>query len=398
MSRPGPSPQEPMTTDRQEASGVAVVPVTGRAALEAFIRLPERLMRDDPAWVAPLRMERRAALSPAKNPYFRHATATFWLALRDGRPVGRVSAQQDRLDPPLPDGSPAGHFGMLAAEDDPAVFAALLRTAETWCAERGTRRITGPFNLSVNEETGLLVAGFETPPMLMMPHDPPYAGRHLERLGYERERDLLAYRVETAPPASPAAAHLVARGLPPGVTLRPLRRAALREEVARLVDIFNDAWAGNWGFVPITREEVDAMAAAMKPLLNERLVWFAEVEGEAVAFAVCLPNLNEAIRDLSGRLLPTGWARLLWRLKVKGVRTARVPLMGVRRSHAQGLLGRVLPLFIVDALRREARALGIRTIEMSWVLEDNLPMRRLAEAVGGEAYKTYRVYGRDIAA
>jgi hypothetical protein len=375
---------------------VQIRPAIDRADMEAFIRLPERLMRDDPHFVAPLRAERRMAFSAHHNPYFQHAEVAFWLALRDGRPVGRISAQQDRLETTAPDGGLAGHFGLLAAEDDGDVYAGLLGTAQDWCAMRGTKRITGPFNLSANEETGLLVRGFDTPPMLMMPHDPPQAGQHLERLGYTRERDLLAYRVETARPATAAAAQLVARGLPAGVVLRPLRRAALREDIRLLVDIFNDAWAGNWGFVPITRDEMDAMAASMKPLLRERLVWFAEVEGEAVAFAVCLPNLNEVIADLGGRLLPLGWAKLLWRLKLRGTTTARVPLMGVRRSLARGMLGRVLPLFIVDALRREASAMGIRTIEMSWVLEDNLPMRRLAEAVGGEAYKTYRIYGLDL--
>lgn len=380
-----------------EIEPVSTVQVAGRAEMERFIRLPERLMRGQPGWIAPLRLERRMALSERGKPYFRHAEAGFFLAMRGGRPVGRISAQQDRLAPREADGTQAGHFGLLAAEDDPAVFAALLGAAEAWCAARGSRRVTGPFSLSINEQTGLLVQGFDTPPMLMMPHDPPYAGPQLERLGYRRERDLLAYRVDTALPPSAAAASLVARGLPDGTVLRPMRRGELREDVARLVDIFNDAWEANWGFTPITREEVDAMAVALKPLLRERLVWFAEVDGEAVAFAVCLPNLNEAIRGLSGRLLPFGWARLLWRLKVRGVGTARVPLMGVRRSHARGLLGRVLPLFIIDALRREARAMGIRTIEMSWVLEDNLPMRRLAEAVGGVAYKTYRVYGRELA-
>ena len=377
---------------------VEIVPVAGRAGMERFIRLPERLMQGQPGWIAPLRAERRMAFSERRNPYFRHAEAGFWLALRGGRPVGRISAQQDRLAPRGADGAPAGHFGLLAAEDDPAIYAALLGTAETWCAARGSRRVTGPFSLSINEEAGLLVEGFDAPPMLMMPHDPPHAGPQLERLGYRREQDLLAYRVDTRPPLPAATARLVARGLPDGTTLRPMRRGELRQEVVRLVDIFNDAWAGNWGFTPITREEVDAMAAAMRPLLHERLVWFAEVDGAAVAFIVGLPNLNEAIRDLSGRLFPLGWARLLWRLKVRGVGTARVPLMGVRRSHAGGLLGRVLPLFLVDALRREALALGIRTVEMSWVLESNRPMRRLAEAVGGEAYKTYRIYGRDLAA
>jgi hypothetical protein len=381
-----------------DLAGVEVVPVSGRAATERFIRLPERLLAADPRFVPPLRMERRMAFSTRKNPYFRHAEAAFFLALRDGRPVGRISAQQDRLSPPMPDGSPAGHFGLLLAEDDAAVHAALLAEAERWCAARGVRRITGPFSLSINEESGLLVQGFDTPPMLMMPHDPPYTARHLEALGYAKEKDLLAYRVETALPPPAGAAQLVARGLPPGVTLRTMRMGELRQEVAKLVGIFNDAWAGNWGFVPITEDEVDAMASALKPLLRERLVWFAEVDGEAIAFAVCLPNLNEAIRDLGGRLLPLGWAKLLWRLRGHRVGTARVPLMGVKRSLAKGMLGRVLPLFIVEALRSEARAQGIRQIEMSWVLDDNLPMRRLAEAVGGEAYKTYRVFGKDLGA
>jgi hypothetical protein len=383
---------------KPDRAALEIVPVSGAAAMERFIRLPEQLLRDDPHFVPPLRMERRMAFSQRKNPYFRHAEAAFWLAKRGGRVVGRISAQQDRLSPPMTDGSPAGHFGLLLAEDDAEAHAALLRAAEGWCAARGVKRITGPFSLSINEESGLLVAGFDTPPMLMMPHDPPHTARHLEALGYGREKDLLAYRVETAAPPSAAAAQLVGRGLPPGVVLRPIRMGEMRQEVARLVGIFNDAWAGNWGFVPITQDEVDAMAAALKPLLREKLVWFAEVEGEAVAFAVCLPNLNEAIRDLGGRLLPLGWARLLWRLKGHRIHTARVPLMGVKRSLAKGMLGRVLPLFIVDALRREARAQGIRTIEMSWVLDDNLPMRRLAEAVGGEAYKTYRVFGKDLAA
>ena len=376
---------------------VEVLPVRDRAGMERFIRLPHALFRDDPHWVPPLWAERRAALSPEKNPWFRHAEAAFWIARRDGRDVGRVSAQDDRLAPRDPDGARIGHFGLLAAEDDGAVFAALLSAAEGWVAARGPKRMRGPFSLSINDQTGLLVSGFDAPPMLMMPHDPPYAGPRLEEAGYRKARDVLAYMVGTDAPLPPAAAAVVRRGLPHGVSMRPLRRKALREEVSALIGIFNDAWAGNWGFVPFTPEEVAHLADELRPLLHDRLVWFAEFQGEPAAFAVCLPNLNEAIRDLSGRLLPFGWARLLWRLKVTGVRTARVPLMGVRRSLNKGLLGRVLPFFLVEALRKEAQALGIERIEMSWVLEDNAPMRHLAEAAGARAYKTYRVYERDLA-
>ncbi|MGI4977443.1 MAG: dATP pyrophosphohydrolase [Janthinobacterium lividum] len=377
--------------------GVGIVAVQGRAGLERFIRLPERLYRGDPSYVAPLRQERRDALTAGKNPFFEHAEAAFWVATRGGEDVGRISAQQDRLARPGADG-PVGHFGMLAAIDDADVFAALLAVAEGWLAARGLRMVQGPFSLSINEESGLLVEGFDTPPMLMMPHDPPYADARLRALGYGKVRDLFAYLCDTTAALPPAAAAVVARGLPSNVVLRPMRRADIKGDVAAIVEIFNDGWDGHWGFVPLTPAEVDHMARAMKPLLVERLVWFAEVDGEPAAFGLCLPNLNAAIADLGGRLLPLGWARLLWRLKVAGVATARVPLMGVRRKFEGSLLGGLLPLHVVEALRREALACGIKAVEMSWVLEDNLPMRRLAEGVGGRAYKTYRVYEKRLAA
>ncbi len=386
-----------MTPSRPTEGGIEVIAVEGRAALERFIRLPETLYRADPNFITPLRKERRDALTARGNPFLRRAEAAFWIARRDGQDVGRISAQRDSLaaqgqaDPP-------GHFGLLDAIDDPAVFAALLATAEGWLAQRGFSRVQGPFSLSINEETGLLVDGFDTPPMIMMPHNLPYADGRLQALGYRKARDLYAYVCDAHGSLPPAAARMVARGLPRGAVLRPMRRRRMDEDIAALCDIFNDAWTGNWGFVPITPVEVDHMARVMRPLLHDRLVWFAEVDGTPVAFGLCLPDLNAAIRDLGGRLLPFGWARLLWRLKVSGVSTARVPLMGVRRHLAGTMLGRLLPLHITDALRREAVAHGIDAIEMSWVLESNEPMRHLAEAVGGRPYKTYRVYERALAA
>jgi len=356
--------------------------------------LPQSLYRDDPHYVPQLLSERRAALTAKGNPFFRHADVALWIARRDGKDVGRISAQRDHL---LGDKT-IGHFGLLAAIDDPDVFAALLLTAETWLRGHDVICVQGPFSLSINEESGVLVDGFGTPPMLMMPHDPPYIDARLHALGYAKVRDLYAYICETSAALPPAASAMVARGLPKRVVLRPLRRASLRQDVEALADIVNDGWSGHWGFVPITSEEVAHMAKAMKPLLHDRLVWFAEVDGEPAAYGLCLPNLNEAIADLGGRLFPFGWAKLLWRLKVARMKTARVPLMGVRRRFHDTLLGGLLPLHIMDALRREAAALGIERVEMSWVLEDNLPMRHLAEAVGGRAYKTYRVYEKSLAA
>lgn len=384
-------------TPKSSAGGIEIQLVTGRAQLMRFIRLPERLMAADPHYIPPLRSERVAALTPKGNPFFGHAEAAFWLAVRDGKDIGRISAQIDRLAPSDP-AAPIGNFGMLAAVDEEAVFAALLATAESWLAARGIRRVQGPFNLSINEESGLLVEGFETPPMLMMPHDAPYAGGRVAALGYEKIRDLYAYLVDTEAALPRGAAAMVARGLPPNVILRPMRTSHLKQDIASLVSIYNDAWSTHWGFVPITEAEVDHMAKAMKPLLHERLIWFAEVDGAPAAFGLCLPDLNAAIRDLGGKLLPFGWAKLLWRLKVSGVQTGRVPLMGVRKRHGNGMMGRLLALHVVEALRREAVARGITHVEMSWILEDNLPMRHLAEAIGGRQYKTYRIYEKTIAA
>lgn len=363
--------------------------------LDDFIRVPFRLYADLPHWIPPLMQERREALKPGGTPYMRRAETAMWIATRDGEPVGRISAQIDPVSLEKIPGT--GHFGLLAAEDDAEVLDLLLGTAETWLRARGMSRILGPMNLSINEECGLLVDGFDTPPMMMMPHDPPHIAAHLARRGYAKAKDLLAYIIDVAAEMPEAVRRLADRPLPENVTIRQLDPSDYTGEVRRLVDIFNDAWAGNWGFIPFDAAEVDLMAKQMRPLISRRLVWFAEVDGEAVAFVVCLPNLNEALAGLDGRLLPFGWAKLLWRIKVKGLATGRVPLMGVRRRMTGTLLGGVLPFLLVDKLRRSVRDLGMKRIEMSWVLDDNRPMRALAEAMSGPAYKTYRLFEKDLA-
>jgi hypothetical protein len=372
------------------ATPLEIQPVEAPTDMRRFIRVPFRIQGDDPAWIPPLLVERRQALDRGRNPYFQHAEVAFWIARRDGRDVGRISAQIDRLAEPG-----TGFFGLLTAVDDGAVFASLLGRAEEWLRERGIRRIFGPFNLSINQEAGLLVDGFEAAPMLLMGHDPPYASRHLEALGYGKAKDLHAF-IGDVERRQPLLAKQLARELPEGVVLRPLRMSDYHGEILTLTDIFNDAWRHNWGFVPFTPGEVDYLARQMRPLIEERLVWFTEVDGVAAAFAVCLPNLNEAIRDLGGRLLPFGWARLLWRLKGRGVRSARLPLMGVRRAYASTLLGSRLAFMLIGAIHRECAALGIKAIEVSWVLEDNAPIIRIIEALGGRRYKTYRLYEKAL--
>lgn len=361
---------------------------------DEFLRLPEQLYRDLPHWVPPLRMERRAALLPGATPYVRRARMQWWLASRNGRPVGRISAQ---IDPAALAREPGiGHFGLLAAENDPKVLAALLGAAEGWLRDNGMTHARGPFDLSVNQECGVLVDGFHTPPMMMMPHNPPWLGPALEALGYGKAKDLLAYCLDCSGPPPEKVARLLKRPLPRGLTIRPLRLERYGEEIACLAGIFNDAWAGNWGFVPFDPAEVELLARELRPLIQRDLVWFAEIDGQAEAFIVCLPNLNEAIADLGGALWPTGWAKLLWRLKVSGVRSARVPLMGVRRAVAATLAGGLLPFHLIGAVWPHVVARGMKNVELSWVLEDNRPMRAMAEALSGPAYKTYRLYEKAL--
>src|SRR5581483_11848862 len=234
--------------------------------------------------------------------------------------------------------------------------------------------VQGPFSLSINEEIGLLVDGFDTPPMLLMGHDPVYVAARLEALGYRKEKDVYAYLLNLETPFSSSVSRMLDRPLHSSVTLRRLNFKDYANEIRRMVDVYNDAWSGNWGFVPLTEEEAEAMARQMKLLLDDRLVWFAEADGRAVAFIVALPNVNEAVRDLNGRLFPFGWAKLLWRLKRRRVKTARVPLMGVRRSLSGTLIGSAIPLQLIGSLRPGAATFGFRAIELSWILEDNLPM------------------------
>jgi len=367
---------------------VEILPVEDAHARDAFIRLPGQLARHDPAWIEPLLVERRQFLSPRHNPFFSHADVRLWLARREGRPVGRISAQIDRLAPPA-GGKRVGFFGMLDAREED-VLAALFATAEDWLRAGGAGLVRGPFSLSINQSSGLLVHGFASPPFLMMEHHDPWLGPAVERMGYAGARDLVAYHVDIAGGLPDRLRAMAGRG-GAAVRLRPIDRRRYDAEIATVTGIFNDAWAGNWGFCPLTDAETEALAREIRPILAPDFVQIAEIDGVPVGFIVLLPNVNEAIAGLGGRLLPFGWARLLWRLKLRGVRSGRVPLMGVRREVAATGIGKLLPLRLIYALEGPARARGMHSIEMSWLLEDNWPVRRLIEAIGSPHYKTWRV-------
>lgn len=373
-----------------------IEPVHSRRDLDHFIRLPPRFYSGAKGFVAPLVIERRDALRQDKNPYFRHGTAQYWLAWRGERPVGRISAQIDQLYLQRHDAD-TGHFGFLDAEDDPEIFRQLLNAAERWLAERGMHRMLGPFSLSSNEECGLLIDGFDAPPMLMMGYAPPYAAQHLTAFGLRKVKDFVAYDL-VIPDPSPAAVQRRITKLQSSsrVLMRPLDMSRYDSELMTVIDIFNDAWSENWGFVPFTEPEMRHVAGSMRPLIRPDLVWIGELNGEAAAMIVCLPNLNEAIAGLNGEILPFGWMKVLWRLKVAGLKTGRVLLMGLRKRHHKSAIGTVLVYALLERLRVSMLRAGLRRIELSWVLEDNLPMRRVIEDVGAHVYKTYRIFEKEI--
>lgn len=379
-------------SDNEEPS-ISLEVVTERKQLREFLALAHRLYASDPVWIAPLDLMKREQLSPA-NHFFEHARWRAWIARRNGVPVGRITAQIDEMHLQQ-HGDAVGYFGMLEAEDDPAVFATLLGAAEEWLRAEGMRQVRGPFNLHVNEEVGLLVEGFSTPPYFLMGHARPWYGARVEAQGYQGAKDLLAYHVRPDFEA-PRVMERLANRVSDRVTLRSVRPKQLQEDAAIMRDIFNDAWQNNWGFVPLAEAEWADTVKTLTKLMPDEYIQIAEYDGEPVAFIVALPNLNEAIRDLKGKLLPFGWLKLLWRLKVRHPQTARVPLMGVRQSFQHSRLGPTLAFMVIDAVRKPLHARGVKDVEMGWILEDNDGMRNIIETIGGQAYKRYRIYQKEL--
>ncbi|MGD9078073.1 MAG: N-acetyltransferase [Desulfobacterales bacterium] len=370
-----------------------VNPVNNRHQQRLFIRLPWSIYSDDPAWVPPLLIERKEHLS-SRNPYFEHARYQSWIAYRDGRPVGRISAQIDQLHLDRHQ-EKEGFFGMIEAENNAETFAELFQTAEAWLRDHGMRHVLGPYNLSINQEPGLLVDGFETPPFMMMGHARPYYATRIEENGYRKIKDLYAYFIDSNFEASAAMQRIVKRAKK-RVKIRSLRKSNFDEDIKIIEDIFNDAWSENWGFLPYTEAEFNQLAKDFKLVLDFELVKIAEVDQKPAAFMVVVPNINEAIRDLNGRLFPIGWLKLLWRLKVKFPQTVRMPFLGVRKQYHDSLLGAALPFLMIQAAWAYVIKLGVKKAELSWILEDNKGISDIIESLSGAVYKTYRIYKKDL--
>jgi hypothetical protein len=257
------------------------------------------------------------------------------------------------------------------------------------------KRVLGPFNLSINQECGLLVDGFDTAPSMMMGHARPYYAKRMEQCGYRREKDLLAYTIDTDVAPS-AARKMISRRSRNRIQTRTLRKKNFQEDLDIVFSIFNDSWSENWGFVPFTKKELTHLANDLKLLIQEKLVRIAYVDDEPSAFIVVLPNLNEVIRDLNGKLFPLGWLKLLWRLKVKHPQTGRIILMGVLRKHQESLLGAALAYRVIGDVQQALMDYGFKKLELSWILEDNIGIRDIIKDCGGREYKTYRIYGKEL--
>ena len=374
-------------------ASVEVREVAGKADMKTFIKLPGQFMKGDPHWVEPLHFERAQFFSPKHNPWFTHGTAQFFIAYRNGEPVGRISAQIDKLSPPVDDGV-CGLFGSIASIDDQAVVSAMLDRAEAWLRENGASHMRGPYTLNINHEVGCLIDGFDSPPFLLMPHDPPYLGGLIEAWGLEKGRDLYAYRLDTAN-GLPEKLRRFFKNMPENVTIRGVDLKNWDQEVEHIASMFNEAWKENWGFVPFTQAEIDNMAKEMKPLIDPGLTRIAEQDGKPIGFIVLLPDVNEVIRDFNGKLFPFNVLRLLWRLKFGKIRQTRVPLMGV----VPGLdpkVSAMIPLALIYSPEERYRERGFGELEFSWILEDNKPVQRLIEMVNGSIAKTYRVWEKSL--
>jgi hypothetical protein len=374
-------------------------PAASRAAMRDFHSVPYRVYLDDPNWIPPLLLERRAHFSTSMNPYFQHATARYWVAYRNGEAVGRISAQINRLHLERYHDA-AGHFGFIEARDDPAVFAALLGAAEDWLRVGGMTHALGPISFSMWDQCGLLVEGFDSPPYFMMGHAKPYFDAHIKAAGYRGVQDLLAFVYDRYTPLPPVADRIVQRALKSeDVVVRPILkdRKHFDGEIASLMEIINDAWSDNWGFVPITADEMHEIAMMVRLVLRPGDVAIAEFKGEPAAFTMVIPDFNEAIRDLGGRLFPLGWAKALWRLKVSGLRRTRMPFMGVKKKFQTSPIGAALALGVIASARKFNVERGGEYGELSWVLDQNEQVKRIISLVGAREHKRYRIYEKRVA-
>ncbi|MFO0607712.1 MAG: GNAT family N-acetyltransferase [Polyangiales bacterium] len=361
-----------------------------------FLRAADVVFAGDPQWIRPLDFDIKQRLDPKKNPFFKRAEAMYFTAWRDGKLVGRCSASIDPEYLKLYQND-TGFFGFFDTVDDDAVGKALIERAAEWLRGKKMKRMSGPFSLYPNEEVGVLVEGFDTPPNLMMAHSRQWQGRVAEAAGLAKEKDVYAWRYDVAdPPKRVLRAIENLKTDAPEIKLRSVNKSKLEAELKVILDIYNDAWEGKWAFVPAVPDEVAKMAEDLSLVIDEDLAFIAELDGRPVAMCILLPNLNECIADLDGALFPFGWAKLLWRLKVQRPKSARLMLLGIRKELRN--VRKYMPLSVAmygEVLAR-GRAKGYQWGELSWTREDDSPINSGIANMGAKIYKRYRVYERAL--
>jgi hypothetical protein len=365
--------------------------------LNDFLDVVDYIYKGDRAFIRPLDQDLKDRLNPKKNPFFEHGEGVAFTAHKNGRCVGRITAQIDREHLKVHKDD-AGFWGFLDTTEDEEVARALLEKAEAWLRAKGMKRARGPMSLSVNEEVGCLVEGFEHPPFVLMPHHRAYQAGLIEKCGYTKEKDVWAWRYEVGEMnARTRKAHEEIANMPEVVS-REIDMGNLRDEVMLALAIFNDAWSGNWGFVPITDGEGRKMAQDFKLFVPEELTRLVFIDGEPAAVAMALPNINELITDLGGKLFPFGLPKLLYRMKVVGAKTGRLFILGIKRKYRGVKKYAGLSAFLYAEMNDAGKRLGMTWGELGWTLEDNAPINVAIKALGAKKYKTYRLFGKSLEA
>jgi GNAT superfamily N-acetyltransferase len=375
---------------------VKIIPVRSSAERERFITFQLELYRGDPLYVPPIIAERRDFLDAGKNPFLSHAELQLFLAERDGRTVGRIAVVNDPHYNQFHN-TELGFFGMFESVNDPTVASALFDAAAAWIRGKGMKAMMGPANLSTNHDCGLLVEGYDYPPAMMMPYNPRYYPALFEAHGLRKAKDLWSYDLSTSMPP-PERVVRIAEKLreQEGVRVRPLDMKALGEETRRIKSIYNAMLERSFGFVPMSEEEFDLIAARLRPLVQIRpeLCLIAEVKGEPVAFSLTLPDSNVALKAAGGHLtqfgLPVGLAKMFW--AARRIDRLRVLLLGIKPGYRRRGIDALLYLETIHA----ARALGYSGAEIGWTTEDNDLINRAIESMGARRYKTYRLYQKPV--
>ena len=380
---------------------VSIHPVKDKADKREFVELAFRLNRGDPAWVPPLKNEAFDLLTPGKNPWFEHGKAQLFLARRDGRTVGRISAHVDflALEQPASQGMGpgTGNWGLLEAEDA-EVAHALIVSAEDWLRGQGMNRALGPLSISIWDEPGLLIEGFDTPPTIMLGHNSPLYQGWIEAEGYRPVKKLFNYAVDIVDGFPPLVNRIVTAGEKnERIRIRRVDKRKFDAEAQLIMGILNDAWSDNWGFVPLTDSEIAYVGKKLKDIVFEDLIRVAEVDGEAVAFMIVLPDINELLIGMDGSLFPFNWARLLWWLRKPKSKRLRVPLMGVVKKLQNSRMASTLAFMMIEYIRRDGVAkYGAEQGDIGWVLEDNQGMNAVADAINATVNRVYQLYDKPL--